>query len=252
MEARKRERGFTLIEILIVIAMIAVLLAIAVPQLVKSKSAANEKSVVSTMRGLHGGQGLRLSERNEFGTLQELGAENFSEVGAAMSPATAQINLDVTFEKSGYSWVAKTPTNRQTYTIKAKPKEAKESTGDWLKNEVKAEVKPMFELKSKSEPMKATVRYLRRNWSFDASGRSDIDVSRIPDGTSDKKNNHTDYLPGAGKAGAGFHRPDATYVVEQEFEFDGSTLKAVGPAREEPVAPWNEIWNPRAENEVSR
>jgi prepilin-type N-terminal cleavage/methylation domain-containing protein len=48
----RKDRGFTLIELMIVIAIIAIIAAIAIPSLLKSKISANEKSAISTLRNL--------------------------------------------------------------------------------------------------------------------------------------------------------------------------------------------------------
>jgi type IV pilus assembly protein PilA len=48
----RREQGFTLIEVLIVAALIAVLVAIAVPQLLRARLAANESSGIAALRAI--------------------------------------------------------------------------------------------------------------------------------------------------------------------------------------------------------
>jgi type IV pilus assembly protein PilA len=50
---KENELGFSLIELLIVVAILGIIMAIAVPNLLASKRAANEGSAVSSMRTIH-------------------------------------------------------------------------------------------------------------------------------------------------------------------------------------------------------
>jgi prepilin-type N-terminal cleavage/methylation domain-containing protein len=118
---RNREKGFSLIELLIVVAIILIIAAIAIPNLIRSKIAANESSAVATLRTLN-------TSSIAYSTSYGAYPPNLAALGPASSPSSTAADLIDSVlgrdpaTKSGYTFVYVSSGSPVTsYTITATP-----------------------------------------------------------------------------------------------------------------------------------
>jgi prepilin-type N-terminal cleavage/methylation domain-containing protein len=122
---RNKQKGFSLIELLIVVAIILIIAAIAIPNLLRSKMAANEASAVGSLRSLNTACVTYATTYGGFpGSLSAMGGEG----SGTVSSTNAQLidNVLQTGTKSGYNFTFSAGTadsagNVDYYIINANP-----------------------------------------------------------------------------------------------------------------------------------
>ena len=118
---RNKEEGFSLIELLIVVAIILIIAAIAIPNLLRAKIAANQASAVGSLRTLNTACIAYSTSYGTFpGALSNLGPIGSS--GTASSTSADLIDSVLSGgTKSGYTFKFTAGSSNQSYSITATP-----------------------------------------------------------------------------------------------------------------------------------
>jgi type IV pilus assembly protein PilA len=122
----RKQKGFSLIELLIVVAIILIIAAIAIPNLMRSRMAANEASAVGSVRTINTAEVTYAAAYPDTGFAPTLAALGSSAAGACTALSTNACLIDdklTTGTKSGYTFLVggTSGTPATTYTVTADP-----------------------------------------------------------------------------------------------------------------------------------
>ena len=132
---RNKQKGFSLIELLIVVAIILIIAAIAIPNLIRSKMAANEASAVASLRTINTAEVVYSSTYNvatvfsaNLGALSDGGNTTAncntpapSSTFACLIDNALALSVSTAVSKSGYYLTYGQPNGNGTYNLNNDP-----------------------------------------------------------------------------------------------------------------------------------
>lgn len=130
---RSTERGFTLVEIMIVVAIIALLAAIAIPNVLRGRTTANESAAIGNLRALVSSLEMYRSVYQAYPTTWQ--THMYTDVDPDFGPPSFNkaITSSTAQTISGYNYTFTSGTG--TYDFLANPSNASNGTRSFLANE---------------------------------------------------------------------------------------------------------------------
>jgi len=120
-QMRNKQKGFSLIELLIVVAIILIIAAIAIPNLLRAKIAANQASAVGSLRTLNTAC---IAYSTSYGTFPAA-LTNLGPIGSSGTASSTSSDLIdsvlASGTKSGYTFKYTPGSSNQSYSVTATP-----------------------------------------------------------------------------------------------------------------------------------
>lgn len=129
---RQARSGFTLVEIMIVVAIIALLAAIAIPNVLRGRATANESAATGNIRALVNALEMYRSTNNEYAA--DWDTDLYTNPEPDYGPPSFNLNLEAVQVVQGYNYIY-ARTAAQTYTLDAYPSATTNGTRAFFVNE---------------------------------------------------------------------------------------------------------------------